>query len=113
MTSQGSAHGRFSRAIQRRDPFSAELAAREMGGLGLHEALDLCVLIAEAKPERYARAAIRWHGRLELEAPTLTLAEAQLALAALAQLPHRGPEVQQLLRQLLRQARPTLVRRMA
>jgi hypothetical protein len=111
MTSQGTAHGRFSRAIQRRDLFSAELAARELGGLGWHEALDLCVLIADAKPERFPRAAIRWHGRLELEAPTLTLGEAQLALAALAHLPQGGPEVQELLRRLLRQARPTLLRR--
>ena len=33
MTSQGSAHGRFSRAINRRNLFAAEIAIREMGGL--------------------------------------------------------------------------------
>jgi len=32
------------------------------------------------------RAALRWHGRLETESRTLTLAESQLALAALASL---------------------------
>jgi len=31
-------------------------------------------------------AAVRWHGRLELEASTMTLSESQLALAALASL---------------------------
>jgi len=33
MTSQGSAHGRFQRAIQRRNLFQAELAIRAMGSL--------------------------------------------------------------------------------
>jgi len=40
-------------------------------------------------------AAVKWHGRLETEAPLLTLAEAQLALVASASLalasrPRRG-----------------------
>ena len=33
MTSQGSAHGRFTRAINRRHVQAVEMAAREMGGL--------------------------------------------------------------------------------
>jgi hypothetical protein len=49
-------------------------------------ALDYLALVAELKPERFQPAAVRWHGRLELEAPTLTLAESQFALAALAML---------------------------
>jgi hypothetical protein len=41
MTSQGTANGRFQRAIQRRNLFAAELAIREMGGLAsLHEARE-------------------------------------------------------------------------
>lgn len=39
MTSQGSAHGRFQRAIQRRNLFQCELAIREMGSLPLLDAL--------------------------------------------------------------------------
>jgi hypothetical protein len=31
MTSQGTAHARFTRAIAQRNPFQAELALREMG----------------------------------------------------------------------------------
>jgi hypothetical protein len=41
---------------------------------------------------------VRWHGRLETEATFLTLAELQLALAALAV---------QVLRRLVRRVRPT------
>ena len=60
MTSQGSAHGRFQRAIHRRNVENAEMAAREMGGLSLADALSLCELLANADPARYERAALRW-----------------------------------------------------
>jgi hypothetical protein len=110
MTSQGSAHGRFTRAIKQGNLFAAELAAREMGGLALDSALDFIVLIAKEKPERFERAALRWHGRLELEATTLTLEESQFALAALARL-RIDPTAAALLKTLVPQARPTLMRR--
>ena len=42
MTSQGTAHGRFQRAIHRRHVRGAEMAAPEMGGLSLGDALSLC-----------------------------------------------------------------------
>jgi hypothetical protein len=60
MTSQGTAHGRFQRAIQRRHLLAAETAARELGGLNLTEALDLILLMRETDRWRYERAAIRW-----------------------------------------------------
>ena len=44
-------------------------------------------LIAEREPHRCERAALRWHAGLELERPGLTIAEAQLALAAVRALP--------------------------
>jgi hypothetical protein len=66
MTSQGSASGRFTRAIKQRNLFQAEIAAREMRGLSLADALELVVLIAAQRPDRLQRAAIRWHGRLEV-----------------------------------------------
>jgi len=34
MTSQGTAHGRFQRALERRNVRGAEMAAREIGQLG-------------------------------------------------------------------------------
>jgi hypothetical protein len=87
VTSEGSAHGRFARALKQGNLFGAEQAAREMRGLSLHDALDLTLLIARSRPDRLERAAIRWHGRLELEAGVLTLRDASAALAVLAQLP--------------------------
>jgi hypothetical protein len=59
MTSQGTPHGRFQRAIHRRHVQNAEMAAREMGGLSLADALMLCELLANTDPARYERAALR------------------------------------------------------
>ena len=75
MTSQGSSHGRFSRALAQKNVRGAEIAAKEMGGLSLIDALDYLVLLAELQPARAPSAAIRWHGRLELESLVLTLTE--------------------------------------
>jgi hypothetical protein len=108
----GSAHGRFVRAIKTGNLWAAESAAREIRGLSLYDALDLCELIARAKPEKYDRAAVRWHGRLELEATTLTLSEAELALAAIAALPDDPGTISELLQRLLRRAHPTHLRPM-
>ena len=60
MTSQGTAHGRFQRGIHRRHVQAAEMAAQEMGGLSLADALSLCELLANTDPARYDRAALRW-----------------------------------------------------
>src|SRR5437588_6857320 len=60
MTSQGTAHGRFERAVNRGHVQAAEMAAREMGGLSLADALSLCELLALVDPTRYERAALRW-----------------------------------------------------
>jgi hypothetical protein len=109
MTSQGTAHGGFTRAIQQSNLYVAEIAAREMRGLSLHDALDLVALIAREKPERLERTAIRWHGRLELEAHVLTIAESQFAHSALMRLT-ADPQTIEPLRRLLRQAGPTTVR---
>jgi hypothetical protein len=43
--------------------------------------------MASEEPARYGRAAVRWHGRFELEAKGLELVESQLALSALSALP--------------------------
>ena len=50
MTSQGTAHGRFTRALQQRNLFAAEVALREMRN-PLLVALDYLVLLVEVKPE--------------------------------------------------------------
>ena len=87
MTSQGTAHGRFQRAIHRRHVRAAEMAAREMGGLSLADALTLCELLANTDPTRYERAALRWLQRfIDERLPPLT--EVALAASALAELRH-------------------------
>jgi hypothetical protein len=60
VTSQGTAHGRFSRAIARRRLLEAELAAEELGGLALEDALALTYLYAEVGSPKFERAALRW-----------------------------------------------------
>ena len=50
--------------------------------VGLAEALELCLLLRDTAPERYPRAALRWHGRLCREVD-VSLEEAQAILAAL------------------------------
>jgi hypothetical protein len=87
MTSQGTAHGRFQRAIKRRRLNAAEMAAREMGGLSLEEALSLCAPMAELDPARYERAALRWLQRF-IDERLPPLAEVALAASALNEVRH-------------------------
>jgi hypothetical protein len=87
MTSQGTPRGRFQRAIHSRHVQNAEMAAREMGGLSLADALALCELLANVDPARYERAALRWLQRfIDERLPPLT--EVALAASALAELRH-------------------------
>jgi len=102
MTSQGTARGRFQRAIHARNVQNAEMAAREMGGLSLADALAPCELLAATDPKRYERAALRWLQRfIDERLPQLT--EVALAASALAELRHgrRGIGVE-VLKQLVR-----------
>jgi hypothetical protein len=87
MTSQGTAHGRFERAIHRGHIQAAEMAAREMGGLSLSDALSLCELLASRDPARYERAALRWLQRF-IDERLPPLAEVALAASALTELRH-------------------------
>jgi hypothetical protein len=66
---------------------NAEMAAREMGGLSLADALLLCELLAKTDVARYERAALRWVQRfIDERLPPVT--EVALAAAALAELRH-------------------------
>jgi hypothetical protein len=63
------------------------------------------------KPEKLEQAALRWHGRLELEASLMSLGESQLALAALASLCAEERDAIEILKRLLRRVQPpTLIR---
>ena len=113
MTSQGSAHGRFTRAIQQRNLWAAESSLPGARHASLEDALSYLALLAEIKPEKLERAAVRWHGRLETEATFLSLPESQLALAALASLCAGERDAVVVLRRLLRRVRPTAVPRVS
>ena len=84
------------------------MALREMGNPSLLILTNYLELLAEVRPEKLERAAIRWHGRFETEAAWLTLAESQLALSALASLCAGSRDSVEVLRRLLRRAQPTL-----
>jgi hypothetical protein len=103
MTSLGTPHGRFQRAIHCRHVQAAAMAAREMGGLLLADALSLCELLANTDPARYERAALRWLQRfIDERLPPLT--EVALAASALAELRHaRRNTGVETLKRLLRQ----------
>jgi hypothetical protein len=91
MTSQGTAHGRFQRAIRARDLWHASMAARELGTVSLGDALALTLLTAEVGDDRWPRAAARWLGRFIIESPpAITIGEAGLAAAAIQELAGDG-----------------------
>ncbi len=101
MTSQGTAHGRFQRAIRRRHLLAAEMAARELGVLSLADALKFCLLLADMESgERFSRAIARWHARFVLDAVGITADQAALALSAAEEL--AGP-IRELAAETLRQ----------
>jgi hypothetical protein len=77
------------------------MAAREMGGLSLADALDLTLLMREVDRWRYERAAVRWLERF-IEERNPTLAELALATAGLAEVGGAGDGS---LRELLRSRR--------
>ena len=104
MTSQGSAYGRFQRALEA-GLFQAEDAARELGSLNLTDALRLVELYAAYDPEKFDRAAVKWLVRLLTET-NANLLGANVPLAALGEL--RGPNEQarQVLHDLAATVRP-------
>jgi hypothetical protein len=85
MTSQGSAHGRFQRALQRRHLVAAEMAAKEMGQLSLIDALMLVACYARTGSPKFDKAAVRWLARLaeERDSPLRDIRLAANALEAL------------------------------
>jgi hypothetical protein len=87
VTSQGSPYTRLRRALDHGNVTEALSAASELEHVGLVEALELCLLLCDRAPEKYGRAALRWHGRYCREVGDVTLEEAQAVLATLALLP--------------------------
>ena len=84
MTAQGSAYRRFRRALDRGNATKALSAASELGIVGLAEALELTLLLADEEPDKSERAAARWHVHFLHEVPHVDLRENQTVLALLA-----------------------------
>lgn len=89
VAAQGSAYTRLRRALDHGNVGEAFSSAAELAHVGLVEALELCLLTLDREPQRFGRAALRWHGRYCHEHRDVDLAEGQVILAALAALP--GP----------------------
>jgi hypothetical protein len=87
VTAQGSAYMRFRRALDRENVTEALSAASELGFVGLAEALELTLLLADKEPEKYDRAAGRWHVRFLQEVPNVEMRESQAVLALLGAIP--------------------------
>jgi hypothetical protein len=76
---------RLQRALASGNVLLALATAAELPRVPLPEALSICLLLRDQDPERFERAAPRWHARLCREA-RLTLPDAAIALAALTAL---------------------------
>ena len=92
MTSQGSPLTRLRRALAGGDLLAARAAAAGLPRVDLDEAAALLVLIASEDPGKLDAAAVRFLGRACLERSFITLTDAQLLVACLAQLERSDAE---------------------
>jgi hypothetical protein len=87
MTAQGSAYGRFRRALDNTSVVEALSAAAELEHVGLVDALELVLLLArEGDSKRFHRAAARWAARYVRESGDVESSEAQAVLGLVAML---------------------------
>jgi hypothetical protein len=91
VTSQGSAYGRFRRALDTGNATIALAAAAEVDFVSLPDSLEIVLLLVD-EPRKFRRAAFRWHARYCAEVPDVGFEEALACLACLAGLAGRWPE---------------------
>jgi hypothetical protein len=77
----------FRRALDRGNVTEALSTASELQFVSLAEALELTLLLADREPEKFDRAAARWHLRFVQEVPHVDLRESLAVLALLAAIP--------------------------
>jgi len=82
----GSAYARLRRSLATGNATLAWAAAAELQRVPLQDALVLLLLVVREDRDRFERAAVRWLGRACLDLRGLSLGEAQLLAAALANL---------------------------
>jgi hypothetical protein len=83
VTSDGSAYTRFQRALAARNPLLIRTTAADLPRVELGDALAIALVLLDVEPERYGRAAARWHARFCLEVKGVDLAESSAVLALL------------------------------
>jgi len=91
MGSDGSAYARFRRALKTRNLQLIRAAAAELPRIALGDALEVCLIVRDTRPDRFDAAAVRWIGRYCAERPNLSLEHVDTAVAALREL-QRDPE---------------------
>jgi hypothetical protein len=91
MTAKADPRARFKRAIERRNLWGAEDAARELPKLTLEEALQLVHLYGERGSSKYDKAALRWLERYLFEEQP-SLERFARVVASLARSPATGSE---------------------
>jgi hypothetical protein len=77
----------FRRSLETRRLDDALAAAADVAWLNVDDALEVLVLMAQEADPRFDKAAARWIGRLLIETPPLTVAEARWVVAMVEQLP--------------------------
>jgi hypothetical protein len=92
MTSQGTAHGRFIRAIKSGHLLNAEMAARELGSLSLSDSLALVLFYQREGSDKFDRAARRWVRRMQVH-ESLRHREVELLRGAVGALGTRFDQV--------------------
>lgn len=96
MRSHGREHlslPRFRLACERGSLLQAEAAARELGRLGLDDALRLVLLFRREGDARFEAAAVRFIGRVLVECPGLSLENVDALVDGLSELDGIAPEV--------------------
>ncbi len=88
MTSQGSPHAHFRRAVATGNLIIIRAAAAELGWIGVADAAAILLVIARVEPHSYERAAIRWLAKLCSERSRIALPDIAQAAGALEALPH-------------------------
>ena len=83
LTSDGSTYTRFQRALAARNPLLIRTTAADLPRVELGDALAIALVLLDMEPDRYGRAAARWHARFCLEVKGVDLAESGTVLALL------------------------------
>jgi HEAT repeat protein len=84
---KGSPYARFKRSLETQRLPVVLAAAAELNHVGVDDALEILILMAQEEDPLFDRAAARWVGRLLTETPPMSLRDARFALTLVERLP--------------------------